>query len=195
MGVDGVAVALVAAAGAAAEVQDLAKMKTSGKIIGAILIGGGVLLCLAVGAWLLFAEGNMLGGKLLGVILALIIIGPIVGVGVFFLIKGSREEKAMAELAQQRKLLNIIKTQGQVTISDLVLELDGTYEQVKNWIYDLVGKGLFSGYVNWDEGTLYSQQASQLRGETRCKHCGGELSLAGKGVVRCPFCGTEYFLS
>jgi hypothetical protein len=193
--VDGVVVALVAAAGAAAEVQDLAKMKSSGKIIGAILIGGGVLLCLAVGAWLLFAEGNMLGGKLLGGILALVIIGPIVGVGVFFLIKGSREEKAMAELAQQRKLLNIIKTQGQVTISDLVLELDGTYEQVKNWIYDLVGKGLFSGYVNWEEGTLYSQQASQLRGETRCKHCGGELSLAGKGVVRCPFCGTEYFLN
>ncbi len=187
--------ALVAAAGAAAEVQDLAKMKTSGKIIGAILIGGGVLLCLAVGAWLLFAEGNTVGGKLLGAILALVIIGPIVGVGVFFLIKGSREEKAMAELTQQRKLLNVIKTQGQVTISDLVLELDGTYEQVKNWIYDLVGKGLFSGYVNWEEGTLYSQQASQLRGETRCKHCGGELSLAGKGVVRCPFCGTEYFLS
>lgn len=101
----------------------------------------------------------------------------------------------MADIAQQRKLLNIVKTQGQVTISDMVLELDGTYDQIKDWIYELVGRGLFSGYVNWEEGTLYSQQASELRGETRCKHCGGELDLAGKGVVRCPYCGTEYFIS
>ena len=101
----------------------------------------------------------------------------------------------MAEVAQHRKLLNMVKTQGQITISDVALELDGTFDQIKTWIYDLVGKGLFSGYVNWDEGVLYSQQASLLSKETRCKHCGGELSLAGKGVVKCPYCGTEYFIS
>jgi tRNA(Ile2) C34 agmatinyltransferase TiaS len=54
--------------------------------------------------------------------------------------------------------------------------------------------GVFSGYVNWDEGTLYSEQASELRNMTQCKNCGGNLTLAGKGVIKCPFCGTEYFL-
>ena len=187
--------ALAAAGGAAAEVRALANMKSSGKLIGGILVGGGALLFVATGAWLFLAEGNTTGGRVLGVVLALIILIPIIAVGVFMLVRGGQEEKAMAQVTQQRKLLNIIKTKGQVTISDLALEMDGTFDQVKGWIYDLVGKGLFAGYVNWEEGTLYSQQASQLRGETRCKHCGGELSLAGKGVVHCPYCGTEYFLT
>lgn len=170
-------------------------MKSTGKIIGTILIGSGLLICLAAGAWLAFAEGNTRGGALLGAILSLLIVAPLVGIGIFLLIRGRQEERVMADIAQQRKLLNIVKTQGQVTISDMVLELDGSYDQIKDWIYELVGRGLFSGYVNWEEGTLYSQQASELRGETRCKHCGGELNLAGKGVVRCPYCGTEYFIS
>jgi len=173
-------------------------MKSSGKIIGVILVGVGLLLCLAMVIWLVAAaagDGLTGGGAALGGIFALIIVAPLVGVGIFLLVQGGREEKAMAEVSQQRKLLNVVKTQGQATVSDLALELDATYDQVKNWIYDLVGKGLFSGYINWEEGTLYSQAASQLRGETQCKQCGGELSLAGKGIIHCPYCGTEYFLS
>ena len=27
-----------------------------------------------------------------------------------------------------------------------------------------------------------------------CEVCGGQLELAGPGVIRCPYCGTEYFL-
>jgi predicted RNA-binding Zn-ribbon protein involved in translation (DUF1610 family) len=42
---------------------------------------------------------------------------------------------------------------------------------------------------------LYSSDASNLRGLEKCKNCGGEIKLAGKGVVVCPFCGTEYFLT
>jgi hypothetical protein len=183
---------------AAAEAQDLAKMTNSGRIIGIVLVAAAALLCLGALAWLVSAalsEGLTISGAVLGGLLVLILAAPLAGVGVFLLIQGTREERSMAEAKEQRKLLNIVKTQGQVTISDLVLELDSNHDQVKNWIYDLVGKGLFSGYVNWEEGFLYSQQASQLRDETRCKHCGGAIRLAGKGVVSCPFCGTEYFLS
>jgi hypothetical protein len=165
----------VSAPGVAAvvEVQDSDNMKSSGRIIGIILVAAAALLCLGVGAWLASESaggGLTLGGAALGGLLALIIAAPLVGVGVYLLIQGGREERSMAEVQQERKLL-------------------------KNWIYDLVGKGLFSGYVNWEEGVLYSEQASQLRGETRCKHCGGQIQLAGKGVVSCPYCGTEYFLS
>ena len=62
-------------------------------------------------------------------------------------------------------------------------------------IYELVNMGLYSGYINWSEGTLYSSEASELRTLDRCKNCNGQLELAGKGVIRCPYCGTEYFLS
>ena len=58
---------------------------------------------------------------------------------------------------KERQLLNIVLPRGQVTMSDLVLELGSTSDQVKAWIYDLVGKGLFSGYINWNDGILYSQ--------------------------------------
>jgi len=76
----------------------------------------------------------------------------------------------------------------------VAIEMNASRDEVKAWLYDLVGKGLFSGYVNWDEGVLYSRQASQLK-TNRCPKCGGEVKLAGKGVVTCPFCGTEIFLS
>lgn len=180
------------------EVQDLAKVKSNGRIIGIILVAAAAFLCLGVAAWLaseLATGGLTAGGAALGGLLALIISAPMAGVGVFLLIQGTREERSMAEVSQQRKLLNMVKTRGQVTMSDVVLELNVDQTRVKNWIYDLVGKGLFSGYVHWEEGVLYSEQASQLRNETRCKHCGGEIKLAGKGVISCPYCGTEYFLS
>ena len=77
---------------------------------------------------------------------------------------------------------------------DAAVELQVPREELKHWIYRLVGLGVFTGYINWDDGLLFSAQASQLRNLTNCKKCGGEVKLVGKGVVKCPYCGTEYFL-
>ena len=30
---------------------------------------------------------------------------------------------------------------------------------------------------------------------TECPNCGGKLELAGKGIVTCPYCGVQIFLS
>ncbi len=178
-------------------------MKT-GQILGGVLLFGGIIGGLGCGAWLLLSamrpEGGLgSGGAILGLILVIALALPAVAVGAFLLIRGNREaaEAKQQESAgvKQRQLLDMVKTRGQVPISDLVLELKSTRNEVQTWIHDLVGMGIFSGYVNWDEGILYSIEASQLRDLTRCKHCGGELQLAGKGVVRCAYCGTEYFLS
>jgi DNA-directed RNA polymerase subunit RPC12/RpoP len=65
---------------------------------------------------------------------------------------------------------------------------------VRTYIYDLIGKDLFRGYVNWDRGELVSAEAAQIKDGT-CPNCGGRLELAGKGLVRCPYCGTEIYLS
>jgi hypothetical protein len=116
------------------------------------------------------------------------------GAGVFMLWKGGQEAVVAERASNQRLLLNIIKTQGQVPVSDLAIEMNASREDVQQLLYDLVGRGLFSGYVNWDEGMLYSEQASQLRERSTCAVCGGQLELAGQGVIRCPYCGTEYFL-
>src|SRR5699024_4337928 len=99
---------------------------------------------------------------------------PLVGAGIFFIVKGSAEAKNLARVKEQRKVLDMVKTRGQVQISDMVLELQSSTEKVRDDIYDLVGRGLFSGYVDWDKGVLYSVQASQLQGRSSCPNCGGQ---------------------
>ena len=92
-------------------------------------------------------------------------------------------------------LLDIVSTRGQVSIADLVLELKSSRDDVEKNLNELVGRGLFSGYVDWNKGMLYSVEASKLQGAQYCPNCGGKLELAGKGVVTCPYCGAQIFLS
>ncbi len=131
-----------------------------------------------------------------GIVIALgVVVLPMVGGGLYFLVHGLREEKQIARIEEQRKLLNAVMAQGQVSISDLVLELDSSRDQIQNDLYDLVGRGIFSGYIDWKSGMLYSVEASELEGRGWCPNCGGKLELAGKGMIKCPFCGAEIFLS
>lgn len=96
---------------------------------------------------------------------------------------------------RQRQLLGVVQARGQVHLDELARELRAPRELIEDWIQQLVRRGEFTGYINWAEGTLYSADAEKLRGGSRCPHCGGELGLAGKGVIRCGHCGSEVFLA
>jgi len=171
---------------------------SSGRTVGLILIAAGIVVGIAVTAWILFGinEGNLRGsGAALGFVLLFgVIVLPLVGGGIFMLVKGNAERKDMARIQEQRALIDIVKTRGQVQISDLVLELKSTRDRVQQDLYQLVGRGLFSGYVDWDKGVLYSVEARQLNGRQTCPNCGGPLELGGKGLIKCPYCGAEIFL-
>ncbi len=170
-----------------------------GKAIGIVLIALGLGGCGLAALWLIV--GATMEHKLspaalvLGLGLAFIVIAPLLGGGFVILRRSGEEAKAMAYAEMESKLLGMVKAQGQVEIARAALELGLNRDQVKEMIYDLVHKGFFSGYINWEEGILYSQEASKLKEGARCPNCGGQLELAGKGVVRCPYCGTEIFLS
>ena len=171
-------------------------MTSSGKTIGMIMIVAGIAIALV--AALFFGSGAASGRTGAAMILGfglvfVVVVLPLVGVGGFLLVKGRQEAATFAELEKEKKVLNMVLSQGQVRVAEVALELNATRDQVKDWVYDLVGKGLFTGYIKWDEGILYSKQASELK-TNKCPNCGGQLELAGKGVVGCPYCGTEIFL-
>ena len=169
-------------------------MLGSGRVTGALLLVGGIVLGLIGTVWL-FVSGAGSGGIVLGMLLLSIIVLPLVLGGVFLLFRGQAEMRDEAEIKKQRMVLNMVETRGKVRIADIALEINGTRDQVQKYVYDLVGKGLFTGYVNWQQGELLAVDARQIQANQSCPNCGGKLELAGKGLVQCPFCGSEIFLS
>ena len=168
-------------------------MVGQGKTVGMIMIVAGVAVAALALIWA-FASGLSGGatalvggiGTLFGIILA--------GAGVYMFISGQSESKQFAEVEQEKRVLNTVTTRGQVMISELAVDMNITVDQVKKYVYDLVGKGLFTGYVDWKGGKLISQEASQMKAGGKCPNCGGQLELGGKGIIKCPYCGAEIFL-
>lgn len=169
-----------------------------GRTLGFILIAGGIIVAIVVIVLMntYRSEGSLTGGAaVLGMALGIIVLSlPQIGFGLFLLSRGQTEAVSAARAGKQRQLLGIVKTRGSVPVSDLSIELQTNRDEVQAMIHELVGMGLFSGYINWEKGMLYSQEASKLRELDRCLNCNGQLTLAGKGVIVCPYCGTEYFL-
>jgi hypothetical protein len=167
------------------------------RLVGVMLIVLGLVVGGVVVAWL-FTNNDLesLPARILGLGIALVVlVAPLVGGGVYMTVFGGQQARQQAEATQQRKLLNIVQTRGEIRLDELVIEMQVPREQIKDMLHTLVGLGVFSGYINWDKGVLYSSQASQLRALDRCPNCGGEIQLSGKGVATCRFCGTEFFLS
>ena len=168
----------------------------SGKVVGLIIIGVAVIIEVLAVLWLgsSAAAGNLQGtGFILGLALAQVLALPLFGLGGFLLIKGRQEEGEFAEVEKQRTILNMVQTQGKVRIADIALQMKLNRDQVKTYVYDLVGKGLFTGYVNWNDGVLISKSANEMK-TTKCPNCGGEREVVGQGVVKCPYCGSELFV-
>lgn len=170
----------------------------TGRLAGIILVVIGFGIAVIAGLWLAFNVSNgelSSGGALLGGGITFIPVALLAGFGIYMFVRGGKEAETESEMQKQRQLLDIVKSRGEVRVSDLALEMKANVDVVKDMIHQLVGLQVFSGYVNWEKGILYSSEASNLRALDKCKNCGGEIKLVGKGVVTCKFCGTEYFLT
>lgn len=167
-----------------------------GKLFGLILIAAGLILGLILTAWLgtSLASGSLqMTGFVLGLAVMAVLVLPFLAVGIILLVRGRAESRDLARVARERRLLSLVQTRGQIAVADAALELNASLDEVKGYIYDLVGKGLFTGYINWNEGTLYARDAAVMR-STKCPNCGGEREVVGKGVVQCRYCGSELFV-
>lgn len=162
------------------------------KTVGIVMIVFGAALIFIFAAWAMVNIGLDPAARVMVLGVAIVIAAPLIGFGVVALAKGVRESGEDAVIRQQRKLMGMVMTQGKLNLADAALELRMTREQIRQLVYDLISKRLFSGYVDWDGGMLYSEDASKLKGG-KCPKCGGELTLAGKGLVKCAYCGAEVF--
>jgi len=174
-----------------------------GRLVGTVLLAVALVALLIGGAYLLTmalqgqaGEGTTITGALLGFfILVVIAVLPLGGAGIYLMSRGRQETAEYADVAKEKKILNMVLAQGKVNLSEVALEMQTPRKQVEDYVRDLVGKNLFSGAINWQDGVLYSRQASQMKADHKCPNCGGTLELAGKDVIKCPFCGAEVFLS
>lgn len=173
-------------------------MVGGGRVVGIILVAVGIgaflLAGLLLGAQVAIRETTVTGALLGVIIVFLVLTAPLTGVGVYLYRRGQVESAQFARVRQERTLLNMVLTQGKVSFSEAAIELNIGREEVEAMVRSLVGKNLFSGAVNWQDGILYSQEATSLAADRRCPNCGGELELAGKAIIRCPWCGAEVFL-
>ncbi len=169
----------------------------SGRTIGVILIVIGVLFCLVVGAIVgsgLVTGQTTMAAVILGVgafgVIPLLLFG---GVGVYLFVRGSAEAREMAQVRKKERLLGMIQAQGKVSLNTIMIEQHMSREEVRNDIYELVNQGLFTGYIDWQSATFYSQDAGRI-GSNKCPNCGGVREVVGKGIVKCPYCGVELFI-
>ncbi len=167
------------------------------RFLGILLTVLGIGIAAIAGLWIAsnLSEGTLeAGGALLSAFLVFILVAGLLITGIYFFLRSRNEAQAQSAMETQRKLIDIVKSRGEVDVHQLAIELSTPVDRVKSLTHQLVGLGVFSGYVNWDSGTLYSADARALRELEKCKNCGGALKLVGKGVITCPYCGTEYFL-
>jgi ribosomal protein S27AE len=170
-----------------------------GRIVGLVMMIGSAVVFLGWTAWSLASmfseETATTGGVVLGLFMALVVLAPLFGIGVYLFRQGTQETEQFAVVQQEKKILNMVLAQGQVTIAQVVAELQAPRDTVEDMIRSLVGKQLFSGAINWDKGILYSVESQSLTENHKCPNCGGDLRFAGKGLIVCPFCGSQVFLT
>jgi len=175
---------------AAEEAEEAAEevAAVAGKLTGFILclVGLGVAGFLAAGLY----EGKLqASGFMLGTILFVL---PLLAGGIYIYIRSFQEADELRRVKREKEILTMIEAQGKLKILDICLNLHLDRPAVEGLIRDLIGKGLFTGSINWQEGLLVSAEAKSIA-QGKCPHCGGELQIAGKGLVRCSFCGSEVY--
>jgi outer membrane protein assembly factor BamB len=156
-----------------------------------ILVGAAALaLCLGLPAMKKDSLASAADALLLGGVLYLI---QGIGLWIFALIYNRRFGAIIQKEQREMRFLGLLESRGQVKLDWLAGELGLTRKALEEMIYQLVAEKRFRGYIDWKEGDLYAAQAKEIK-ENHCPHCGAEVEMVGKGVVKCPYCGAETFL-
>lgn len=93
------------------------------------------------------------------------------------------------------ELTSVVHGRGTVSLADLSKELRLSEKRIREFLATAMGRGVFAGYVDWNRKQVFSADVAALRGRSGCPNCGGAMDLAGRGLIVCPYCAAEVFLS
>lgn len=96
---------------------------------------------------------------------------------------------------KQRQLIEWVNVRGRIRLDELARLLAVSVETTAEWIYQLVQRGQFNGYVNWGQRLVYASTAQKIGSESLCPQCGGQLSPAPGNCIVCLHCGTEAWVT
>jgi hypothetical protein len=94
---------------------------------------------------------------------------------------------------QQRLLLAWVNLRGRIRMDELAGLLQASPAATTDWLYQLVQRGQFGGYVNWRSKTIYAATVQKIGLNSQCPECGGAIAPAPAQRIVCTSCGTEMF--
>ncbi len=155
-----------------------------------------VVLILFAGAAMDWAEQNVSALRVVSdLALLLVFLFPGLVGGVVYLWSRARVKALEQQHRDQReRLLGMVRAHAQLPFQEILRTLGMNRQEALSLLYELIGEGKFSGYVDWSTETLYTYPAVETE-YTHCPNCGAPLEAVGYGVVKCPYCGATLFLA
>jgi hypothetical protein len=97
-----------------------------------------------------------------------------------------------ADTLEEKRIqfLERLQAQGQIRLDEMAHQLEIPLDLLQSLVYQSVQYHQFAGYINWEDGILYSVAAEKLGDDSQCPNCGGKLGLEGK-IIECQHCSSE----
>lgn len=91
-------------------------------------------------------------------------IAVLMGSGLYLFLKDEPGEPVAetSPVYQQRAMMDILRSQGRISMLDMALELRLSVQEVQDLIHDMQRLGVFDGYVDWESAMIYAQHPGQL---------------------------------
>jgi hypothetical protein len=95
---------------------------------------------------------------------------------------------------KQRDLVSVVWGRGKASLAQLATELRLSPRRLHDLLVAAMQAGTFTGFVDARGGEVVSSAAVELQRGRSCPSCGGQMDLAGHGLVVCRYCQAEIFL-
>lgn len=91
-------------------------------------------------------------------------IAVLMGSGLYLFLKDEPGESVAetSHVYQQREMMDILRSQGRISMLDMALELRLSVQEVQDLIRDMQRLGVFDGYVDWESAMIYAHRPGQL---------------------------------